>query len=238
MSTNANMSLAVAYGVTERTIATWYPFLPRTPRVLVPIHLEVLMVRQPGGAWAECGMKVLPQDPGTVVDVRELMPKPFSQLAQTRPRGAYLHWALPDALTAGTHQDQKTTFPAIPDRWLVLRIFPSRQHPNYRTVRGWVLQAGDATPLVTDLDKWIEPGKPPAGVKQPITALGHGDMAWSAYFDNVANRLGFYDDLADVPAGPIAYLVCGWYSDPALDPLGDTNIRSLADFDAKMRQLQ
>jgi hypothetical protein len=238
MSTNASMSLAIAHGVTDRTIATWYPFLPRTPRVLVPIHLEVLMVRQPGGVWAECAMKLPAQDPGKVVDVRDLMPKPFSELAQTRPRGAYLHWALPDALTAGTHQDQKTTFPAIPDRWLVLRIFPSPQHSNYRSIRGWVLQAGDADPVVTDLDKWVEPGKPPDGVKKPITALGHGDMAWSAYFDNVVNRLGFYDNLADVPTGPIAYLVCGWYSDPALDPLGDTNIRSLADFDAKMHQLQ
>lgn len=238
MSTNALMSLAVAHGITQRTLNTWYPFLPRTPRVLVPIELEVLMVRQPGGAWAKCGMTVPSSDPGTVVDVRTLMPKPFSELDQTRPRGAYLHWVLPDALSAGAHQDQSTTFPAIPDRWLVLRIFPSAPHPNYRTIRGWVLQSGDANPVVTDLDKWIEPGKPPAGVKKPLTALGHGDMAWSAYFDNVVNRLGFYDDLSDVPAGPISYLVCGWYSDPSLDPLGDTEIRSLADFDAKMHQLQ
>lgn len=230
------ISLAMAQGLTPRTIASWYPFLIRTPRVLVPIQLDVLMVRTAGGQWADCEMKVPAQDPGGVLEAGKLMPPPFQNLPVTRPKGAYLHWALPDALTAGLAAEDGTTFPSIPDRWLVLRICPSKIAYR-RSIRGWVLMAGDANPVAVDLDTFKETGAPAAGVKKPLTALGHGDVAWAAYYDNVVNRLGFYDNLADAPVGPLAYLVCGWYSDPSLDPLGDTTIRSLADFDAKMHEL-
>ena len=109
--------------------------------------------------------------------------------------------------------------------------------PNRRAVRGWVLQAGDENPRPLPLATWKEPGAPPAGRKNPLTALGIGDLSWAGYFDNVQNRLGFYDPLTDVREGPVAYLVCGWYSDPQLDPLGDSQVKSLTDFDARMAEL-
>ncbi len=59
-------------------------------------------------------------------------------------------------------------------------------------------------------------------IDNPLTVLGQGDVAWAAYYDNVVNRLAFYDDLSGIRSGPLAYLVCGWYSNPAQDPLGDT----------------
>jgi hypothetical protein len=232
---NRMTGLAAAQGITARLTRSWFPGLPRDPRVLVPVALEVLMVRTPGGAWAKCGMNVPATDPGQVVEVKDLLPPPFSQLDKTRDKGAYLHWALPDALSAGTQDGTSTTFPAIPDRWLVVRIQPHTA--LRRTIRGWVLKAGDAVATAVDLDSWVEPGTP-ANTKKPLTALGHGDVAWAAYYDNVVNRMGFHDDLSDVTAGPISYLVCGWYSDTSLDPLGDPGIHSLADFDAKMQQLQ
>ena len=67
--------------------------------------------------------------------------------------------------------------------------------------------------------------------------LGTGDVSWAAYYDNVVNRLAFYDNLAGVQTGPLAYLLCGWYSNPAQDPLGDTNVKSLTDFNNKMSDL-
>src|SRR5580700_1928640 len=33
---------------------------------------------------------------------RQLLPKPFAELSTPRTQGVYLHWALPDALTAGS----------------------------------------------------------------------------------------------------------------------------------------
>ena len=68
--------------------------------------------------------------------------------------------------------------------------------------------------------------------------LGTGDVAWAAYYDNCVNRLAFYDSLSDISEGPVSYLVCGWYSNPGQDPLGDQTVHSLTDFNAKMQQYQ
>lgn len=240
------VTYTVSHSLTPRVAQTWHLTLTRTPRVMVPVHAEALIVRQWGGKWAQCGMQPPPADANGPVDVAQLQHPPFTDLAEPRPPGAYLHWALPDALTHGTQKhtvkpDQTETteivFPAVPDRWLVLRLSPSLKTPNRRTVRGWVLQAHDPQPQPRDLDGWKEPGAHP-DMKQPMTALGHGDASWSAYYDNVVNRMAFYDSLDDVSAGPIAYLVCGWYSDPTLDPLGDDQIKSLADFEAKLQELR
>ena len=43
-------SLAAANGITPRMVDTWYPFLIRLPRVLVPMHVDALIVRQGGGS--------------------------------------------------------------------------------------------------------------------------------------------------------------------------------------------
>jgi hypothetical protein len=238
-------ALAAAHGVSSKMLKTWYEFLPRTPRVLVPIQLEVLVVRQTGAQWARCGMDAPPAD-GESVDAKNLIPPPFTNLPQPRPRGAYLHWALPDALGHGeqtqtTQPDgtivSDTTFPVIPDRWLVLRLHPS-SIAGRRTVRGWVLRAHDPNPEPLELDAFKETGAPPDAIKKPLTILGHGDVSWSGYYDNVVNRMAFYDNLQGVEVGPLAYLVCGWYSDTSQDPLGDDKIRSLTDFFAKLDELR
>src|SRR6266498_1192876 len=95
----SNFVLTAAHGISPRTIATWSATLPRTPRVMVPIHVDALAVREAGGVWADCLMKE-PADDKPVPRL-SLLPEPFAELAQARPPGIYLHWALPDALTAG-----------------------------------------------------------------------------------------------------------------------------------------
>ena len=108
-----------------------------------------------------------------------------------------------------------------------------------RAVRGWVLRAGDQTAVPIDLGIPSPRAAPsPDSVNNPLSVLGAGDVAWAAYYDNCVNRLAFHDPLTDVPEGPVSYLVCGWYSNPAQDPLGDQSIHSLTDFNAKMQQLQ
>ncbi len=236
----ALVSIAAASGITPRTVATWYPQLVRTPRVLVPIELDVLMVRDSQLTWAATGMAVPPGgEDHEPVPASSLMPAPFTDLAESRPRGAYLQWYLPNGLTGGTVDNAtgQASFPAIPDRWLVLRIAPGTQIGR-RAVRGWVLDGGGEPAQVFDLDGWTETGAAP-DVENPLTALGHGDVSWAGYFDNVVNRLGFYDGTLDDDrmTGPIAYLVCGWYRDPTADPLGAQSVTSLADFNATMAQL-
>ncbi len=219
-----------AHGVSLQEAATWSPTLPRDPRVLVPVHLDVLMVRKAGGTWAQCGLAA---DAGGQLRP----PPPFAELAAPRAPGAYLMWAPPDALAKGLKAkddpDGPIRFPALPDRWLVLRLFPSPRDPRRRTLRGWVLRADrpDAAPV--ELDKWVET-EANDGIAA-TTVTGPGQLNWVGYFDNVENRFAFHDDLADVAAGPVAYLVCGWYADDDLDPLADPDIRSQADFEARLR---
>jgi hypothetical protein len=147
-----------------------------------------------------------PPAQGDPVDAKTLIPAPFTNLPAPRPKGAYLHWALPDALCHGEQTQVKqgdtlvsdTKFPVIPDRWLVLRLHPSASAAGRRSIRGWVLKAHDPNPQPIDLDTFKETGAPAAAIKKPLTVLGHGDVGWSAYFDNVVNRMAFYDSLQGV----------------------------------------
>jgi hypothetical protein len=239
------LSLAAAHGITPRTMATWNPRLPRTPRIMVPVEIDALVVRKAGGAWADCRYTVPPQN-SPASSRRDHLPPPFQNLATSRPPGVYLHWALPSALTHGSNDGTTTKFPAAPDRWLVVRLFHS-QVPTRRAIRGWVLRAWDPPPnqnaaanqnqppAVVGLDSWGETGNPNSG-PDPLTAAGPGDLTWSAYYDNVVNRLGFYDGELQNVQGPLAYMVCGWYSNSTQDPLGSAQLKSLQDFEAKMAQ--
>lgn len=252
---------AISHGLDPNVAATWHPDLPRSARVLVPIQLDALVVRSVGGAWADCRMRTPDPANPLPVDSSTLLPEPFAELPQPRPRGVHLHWALPDALTRGVgsappdeaegaerERLNNVQFSPIPDRWLVLRIGPGALLPaaggkmqaslSRRSVMGWVIESGLAAPTVTPLLQWVEPGAPPAGSapRQPLTALGHGDPAWAAYYDNVAGRLGFHDSLDGIETGPLAYLVCGWWSDPRQDVLGD-GIRSVAQFEQHLAEL-
>jgi hypothetical protein len=232
---------ALAHGLSPGAIATWDPRLARTPRVMVPVQLDVLMVREEGGTWAQTAMAV--PDPGSEPSAPTLLPDPFSERAP-RPTGAYLHWALPDALTggSGTAHGGDVSFPPIPDRWLIVRL-STPQPGARRAVTAWVLESGGQQPVVTPLDSWTEPEDPERTTtpgEQPLTALGHGDAAWSAYFDNVEDRLAFYDDLSDgqggTVAGPLAYLVCGWHSRHIDDPIGE-GLSTPAAFEARLAEL-
>lgn len=251
---------ALSHGLDPKVAATWHPDLPRTPRVLVPIQVDALVVRQPGGSWADCRMREPDAAQPLPVDSSTLMPEPFAELPEPRPRGVHLHWALPDALTRGVGSAppdeaqgaerarlNNVQYSPIPDRWLVLRIGSAAALPQgrklvtsltRRSVTGWVIESGLAKPRITPLAQWVEPGPPAAdeAPRQPLTALGHGDPAWAAYYDNVNGRLGFHDALDGVANGPLAYLVCGWWSDPALDVLGET-IRSMAAFEQRLAEL-
>jgi hypothetical protein len=200
---------------------------------MVPIQLDAMVLREDTAGFADCRMRE-PDPAGP--QRQQLLPPPFADLGSVRPCGAYLHWALPDALT---HErpaaDGGSVVPAIPDRWLVTRLSQGTM-PTSRRATSWVIEASGDQPQVTPLEDWTESGRLPTPGREP-TVYGHGDIAWAAYYDNVVNRLGFFDPLDDGVVGPIAYLVCGWYADPRLDPLAGTATTSLSDFYARMADL-
>jgi len=220
-------------------VTTVDPTLGRIPRVLVPVQVDALVLREVRAGFADCRMV----DPDPAGGRQDLLPPPFADRAEPRPPGVHLHWAVPDALThtrpTGAPAPDGTapvaTLPAIPDRWLVVRLSLGAT-PDHRALAAWVIEAGGTVPVVTALADWHEPGTE-ASPGQELTALGPGDLAWSAYYDNVVNRLGFHDPVDDGARGPLGYLVCGWYADARLDPLADSAITSLSAFFGRLAEL-
>src|ERR1051326_8339132 len=148
--------MLAAHGLTDRTIRTWNPTIPRDPRVMVPVVVDALVVRQAGAKWADTLMKRTPST-GDLVPAKSLLPKPFALRSETRAPGVYLHWSLPEALTRGTQATgAPASFPAVPDRWLITRLSPLATTPSRRAMRGWILQAHDDNPQPIDLDTWTE----------------------------------------------------------------------------------
>jgi hypothetical protein len=215
------------------------PTLGRVPRVLVPIQVDALVLAEATGGFADCRMK----SPDPAGGRQDLLPPPFADQAAPRPKGVHLHWALPDALThTWPTADEPTDgtapqadLPAIPDRWLVVRLSRGTT-PDKRAWRAWVIESSGPVPVVRPLPTWQDSGTLPFPGQEP-TAFGPGDLAWSAYYDNVVGRLGFHDPLDDGAQGPLAYLVSGWYANPALDPLADPAITSLSAFHQRMADL-
>ena len=220
--------------------------------LLVPMNLEALVVGQSdaGAQWVNLkpdfrGVyrrdQVLGQQLGS--------PLEFSPSTSGLKPGVHLHWALPDGLTHGVapaNGGGSPEFPAIPNRWLVVRFWDQNgaNQPLALKTKAWIVESDSVTtdPNATiwptfgsenlkkaedysvlvgkqfDLSQW--PGETP-GARVSITAVGYGDAAFAAYYPACKGILGFHDhDLSDVMAGAnLNYLVVGWYADLAVDPL-------------------
>ena len=252
-----NLSLTQAFAAgakssfTAQKFDTWNPNLYRETRLLVPVDVQALVVA-PGETVEHADIAgpalfdtLRERAEDSDIDARDATPDPFTDLDAREP-GIYLHWALPDGLTAGSvdADDQAENDPAgtlemraLPNRWVVLRI----EQGTSRQVRGWVVEADRGR--VVDLDDWEEiestdEGRTPELPPGDLTAVAGGDPGWAAAFDTVEDRFAFYDDLADIPNNtrPLTYLVAGWYSETALDPFDEAVTESR--FEAIMEELR
>ena len=212
-------------------VKTWDRSLLRESRVLVPMDVQALYItpdstetfaRLPFALTAPDGQ---PAEP---------MPAPFAETAPRLP-GVHLHWALPDAMLRGTLADRtgqpnRLDLPALPNRWVVLRLVAPRDSMT-PYVRGWVLEADTAR--VTPLESWTgqpAPDSPQLGrtvANEELNGSAGGSIVWTAGYDATVGRFAVHDPLDDlaeaVPNGVrddfATYVVTGWWSDPALDPL-------------------
>ncbi len=230
----------VRTGLDASAVGRWDASLIRESRVLVPVDLQALyvpagstepMVRLPLALTAPDG-----QPPSAPTGVLQDGPP--------RPAGVHLQWAPPDALLRGTLADGGPTnrlqLPPLPDRWVVLRMLVPAG-TDAPSVRGWVLEADTAK--VVPLESW------PAGAAA-IAATGRavpaaeltgsvgGSLNWVGVYDATLNRFALHDPLGDlatvapngVEGDQVSYLVAGWWSTPALDPLdGAQTTSSLHD---------
>lgn len=136
-----------------------------------------------------------------------------------------------------------TSFPFVPNRFLVMRM--AQVDGESPTLAAWVLNtdelddANGRAPFVNPFDLDGAPfARPiPMGVKRTlqdwqdampadapapfVTAVGPGDMMFSAFAPGNENVFSFVDDLSDVAnqAQTLEYCVVGWFSDPQIDPL-------------------
>jgi hypothetical protein len=252
--TTETFTVAARTGYAASALNTWDAGLGRQPRVLVPIDVQALVV---AAGTTVNAVPVLPQlaDPTTTpdpgADITTAMPPvpPFSAAAPRAP-GVYLHWAAPDGVTSTQSLNPTPTTPdadiaasmrPLADRWLVLRVGGGTP----RRVRGWVVEAERGRRI--DLGSWTPSDTPPddGSSRTPhfpaerLTAVAGGDPAWAAVYDAVENRFGMHDDLADLDpadaAGPLSYLVCGWWSKDVNDPLYVPDQRTFVDVLAKLR---
>jgi hypothetical protein len=206
------------------------------PNLLVPLDVRAL-VSGAGAAeqtWADLTPRYGLLDTGVVLG-NQLAPAPFTPRIAPPGPGVHLHWAMPDALTHGTQtKDGRTSFPLVPNRWLVVRLWGDGQ------ARAWVVLSdaiadrdpGGSTPWpvkkdgtytcaylgrVLPADEWdgVEAGEEPF-----LTAVGPGDPLFAAHYWSCRNVFSMHDALSDVADGAeLTYLVVGWWSAPTADPL-------------------
>ena len=170
------------------------------------------------------------------------MPQAFSGNTATNwnndpdANGVYLHWSLPHALRTGAQNNVtgSTAYPLVPNRWLVVRYSGPLAA---RTASAWVIESDYLDPdegtspyidpnsvnqlavtLIgrkTDLSAWREKG----AANLFLTAIGAGDITFSAYQPYNENVFSIHDPLTGVTDPTISYMVAGWYSDASKDIL-------------------
>jgi hypothetical protein len=232
-------SALVRTGLDLSAVVTWDPGIVRESRVLVPIDVQALyvpqgstenMVRIPLALTAPDGQPPVP-------------PTPVLDPGAPRPAGVHLHWAPPDALLRGTMTEasaNRLQLPPLPDRWVVVRLLVPKG-ADAPHVRGFVLEADTAKAVPLEQYPAGASTTPQAGRTVPVAELtggAGGSLNWTGVYDAGTNRLSFFDpldDLANVAPNGVegdqaAYLVAGWWSTPALDPLdGAQTTASLHD---------
>ncbi len=215
--------------------------LTDSTHLLVPIHVDALLVGQKPRhfSWTDLSPDYtkLERDFFLGVDLRDL-----SGSSSGPSQGLHLHFKFPAALTHGTSTaaGPELDFPRLPNRWLVVRYYQPPSKTNILT-KAWIIRS-DAEgqenavgwPVLPDTKNALRirpTGKcevlPQSPFKEDdiaaalkITAVGNGDVGFSAHYPACHSILGFHDDLKDVPAKTkLSYLVAGWYSAAADDLL-------------------
>ena len=231
--TTPRWNILARTGLDPATIGTWDKTLNRRKRICVPMDVQAFVVTATGGE-ATVGIRGDERDAA-----------PFTDGA-VRPAGVHIHWALPDALLHGepttrdaNGQSDALALTTLPDRWCVLRLLRPRGLQR-SIVRGWVIDARNKTTAPLETFAGTFPTPVPADVLSRLDAGIGGSLLWTASYNAAAGRFGFHDPLDDVPPAQTvapqglqdtsaAYVVTGWWSELATDPLGSlAGLRALA----------
>ncbi len=155
--------------------------------LMVPIHLDALVSDGSPVRDALVDFTKLPyfddQAPtfdgndGTPYVSGSVMSEPMADQSLNLAEGIHLHWALPDALTRGVHDQTTglTTFPAVPNRWLITRTLGAVE-------KRWVVESDYVHPIKDKDGNYIQlrdhvtiqydPPDPENDSDQPFRYLG------------------------------------------------------------------
>lgn len=176
----------------------------------------------------------------------EIAAKPFQNQNLLLKAGIHLHWSLPDALT---HRSG-TAFPAVPNRWLVIRgttaspgdkkwviesdyLYPPGQGQNSGSVSIPVPATASSKQPFRYLGRtmsypvWKLKREVGDEFMSPFTAVGYGIPDFAAFYPNCRGIFGLHDPAytTTIPAG-LTYHVIGWYEDSN----GDFAGKAIRDF--------
>ena len=151
--------------------------------LVVPIRVDALVLTHDQlMVNASADFSLLPYSDGTrdlnpdVANISEnIVSRPLQDATLYLKAGVHLHWKLPGPLTRGIQSPSATTFPVVPNRWLVAR---GRAAKNGSRIidQAWVVESDYVYPdgQIVDLGAVnipVGPGTPAAGVR-PYRYLG------------------------------------------------------------------
>ena len=164
-------------------------------------------------------------------------------------QGVYLQWMLPEALRHGYQNEEGAAeFPLVPNRWLVIRYLFDASGQQTETATAWLIEsdainAADGSafidpsvPLTANTQTYApiykqalvghkislaEQSWQESNSAMFLQAVAPGNTMFATYQPHVQNIFSLHDDLTsqDIRQGTLSYLVVGWYSDSAQDPL-------------------
>lgn len=200
-----------------------------------------------GNADDPLGAAIISRDNGVVRDMNDGALHPLEKgvhLHWNLPR-ALTH----GRVSASGDDAGDIVFPVVPNRWLVTRITasdnPFRNSRSWVVESDHLAADTPSDPRITIFTgygdgapfRYLGRTMPAAGWQEPepggsalkaltgrdLTAMQTGDPLFASFYPNCRNIFGMHDDLSDVGGGldgqALCYLVTGWFSDPANDPL-------------------
>lgn len=219
--------------------------------LIVPVEVHALLATRDVANFDDF-RRWSPRYPWTFSkDFRSNAEPPIQHSEGNPEEGIHVQWQLPEALATGVIDPATgvSTFPLVPNRWLVVR---------YAEVRGVMKAAGflvhsdylekaDGGPVESAFTPFVDPNpdRPPRadyiGRVHPLTAgrwsepadrplfltaIGSGLPAFAAFAPYHENVFLFHDTLADLKASEsypppctVSYCVIGWYSKDSADIL-------------------
>lgn len=159
------------------------------------------------------------------------------------PLGIHLRWNLPRALKHGEIDEETQTveFPRIPNRWLIVRLGAATPagESTARPTKAWIVESDyigndgtnsfavkrGAEVVDTRIGRCYELAAAPhlfhsSNAPGFLTAVGAGDVTFTAYQPDMQNVLSFHDPVTNVAEGTnLTYLIAGWFANTSDDPM-------------------